>query len=90
MKELEIEILLDLRLDSTRRRRTRKTTPIATSTAATPPVTAPAIAAVCDGAVDDVVTLASIVKTGALQVGFVNQEATRECFPRTSELMART
>jgi hypothetical protein len=75
MKEVEIFDSPDLSLLSARRRRTRTVAPITRRTAATPPKTAPAIAPVCDDAADCslalpapvVVTLAFIVKTGALK-----------------------
>lgn len=69
--EPKIDDWTDLRLRCLRRRRKKVMTPITTSTATTPPVTAPAIVPVCDGAGGDVVvvTLAFIVRTGALEMG---------------------
>ena len=69
-KEPKIDDWTDLRLRCLRRRRKKVMAPITTSMATTPPVTAPAIVPVCDGADGDVVvvTLAFIVRTGALEV----------------------
>jgi len=82
MNELENEDRMELRLRSPRRRRTKTTAPITATTAAAPPMTPTAIAATCDGAAVDavivvVVALASIAKTGALQVEICQPRSNR-------------
>ena len=94
-KEVEKIDTPDLRLVSLRLRRTNRMAPITRRLAATPPATAPAIAPVCDGAAGcflaPVVPLAFIVKTGALKEGELSDmKQSRDCFARTSGLMART
>jgi hypothetical protein len=99
MKDVEEEIdRTDLRLRSRRRRRTslKATTPIRASKAATPPATAPAITRVCDCVIGEVsqsksVALAFIAMEGTLQVWILSGiKQSRECFVRTSKVMART